>query len=134
MRLTCKYVEPPIGIELMTYALRGCHRALLASSKPGLASCSQVADGGDRWQLMAVRGHVGDTGPQCAGHVLGGAALSNDLPLQAGHIPSWRSSCECYRCGRSPLSAVGCCWCCQPQVVFPISKIIPRISREASGW
>ena len=96
MRLTCKYVEPPIGIELMTYALRGCHRALLASSKPGLASCSQVADGGDRWQLMAVRGHVGDTGPQCAGHVLGGTALSNDLPLQAGHIPSWRRSCECY--------------------------------------
>ena len=80
----------------MTYALRGCHRALLASSKPGLASCSQVADGGDRWQLMAVRGHVGDTGPQCVGHVLGGTALSNDLPLQAGHIPSWRRSCECY--------------------------------------
>ena len=50
--------EPPIGIEPMTYALRGCHRALLASSKPGLASCSQVADGGDRWQLMAVRGHI----------------------------------------------------------------------------
>src|SRR6185437_7038669 len=49
--------EPPIGIEPMTYALRGCHRALLASPEPGLASCSQVADDGDRWQLMAVRGH-----------------------------------------------------------------------------
>jgi hypothetical protein len=23
MRLTCRYVEPPIGIEPMTYALRG---------------------------------------------------------------------------------------------------------------
>ena len=75
-----------------------------------------------------------DQGPAVVGHVLGGTALSNDLPLQAGHIPSWRRSYECYRGGRSPLSAVGCCWCCQPRVVFPVAKIIPRISREASGW
>jgi hypothetical protein len=46
-----------------TYALRECSRALLAGSKPALASCSRVAAGGDRWLLMAVRGHLGDTGP-----------------------------------------------------------------------
>src|SRR5215469_4202045 len=44
------------------YALRGCSRALRAGSKPALASCSQVAAGGDRWLLMAVwgasRGHA----------------------------------------------------------------------------
>src|SRR5436309_912533 len=56
-------VEPPWGIEPQTYALRGCSRALLAGSKPALASCSQIAAGGDRWLLMAVRGHLGDTGP-----------------------------------------------------------------------
>jgi integrase len=55
--------EPPIGIEPMTYALRGCHGALLAGSEPALASCSQVATGGDRWLLMAVRGHLGGTRP-----------------------------------------------------------------------
>jgi acyl-CoA synthetase (AMP-forming)/AMP-acid ligase II len=54
-------LEPPIGIEPMTYALRGCSRALLASRKPALASCSQVAAGGDRWLLMVVRGHLGGT-------------------------------------------------------------------------
>jgi len=59
--LTCEYVEPPIGIEPMTYALRGCSRALLVGSKRALASCSQVAAGGDRWLLMAVRGHLGGT-------------------------------------------------------------------------
>jgi len=53
--------EPPIGIEPMTYALRGCSGALLPGSKPVRASCSQVAAGGDRWLLMAVRGHLGDT-------------------------------------------------------------------------
>ena len=49
------------GIEPMTYALRGCSRALFAGSKPAPASCSQVADSGDRWLLTAVRGHLGDT-------------------------------------------------------------------------
>ena len=36
---------------------------MLASSKPAQASCSQVAAGGDRWLLMGVRGHLGDTDP-----------------------------------------------------------------------
>ena len=57
----CRYAEPPIGIEPMTYALRECSRALLAGSKAAPASCSQVAAGGDRWLLMAVRGHLGGT-------------------------------------------------------------------------
>jgi hypothetical protein len=52
-----------VTTEHMTYALRGCSRALLAGSKPALVSCSQAAAGGDRWLLMTVRGHVGDTGP-----------------------------------------------------------------------
>jgi hypothetical protein len=30
--------------------------------KPAQASCSQDAAGGDRWLLMAVRGHLRDTG------------------------------------------------------------------------
>jgi len=45
-----------------SYALRGCSRALLAGSDPALASCLQVAAGDGRWLLMAVRGHLGDTG------------------------------------------------------------------------
>src|SRR5690349_22384308 len=45
------------------------------------ALCSQVAAGDDRWLLMAVRGHLGDTGPSYVGQVLGGTVLSNDLPL-----------------------------------------------------
>ena len=56
-------VEPPWGIEPQTYALRGCSRGLFAGRKPALASCSQVAAGGDRWLSMAIRGHLGDTGP-----------------------------------------------------------------------
>src|SRR5215470_8692890 len=34
---------------------------VVRGSKPAQASCSQVAAGGDRWLLMAVRGHLGDT-------------------------------------------------------------------------
>ena len=56
-------VEPPWGIEPQTYALRGCSRALLAGRGPALASCSQGAAGDHRWLLMAVRGHLGETGP-----------------------------------------------------------------------
>ena len=79
--VTCNVSEPPIGIEPMTYALRECSRALLAGSRPALPSGSASADGGDRWLLMAVRGHLGDTGP----------------PLfRPGHIPSWHGSCERY--------------------------------------
>jgi hypothetical protein len=33
--------------------------ALFAGSKPALASCSQIAAGGDCWLLMALRGHLG---------------------------------------------------------------------------
>src|SRR5215475_14448131 len=47
-----------------TYALRACSRALLVASMPAPASSSQVAAGGHRWLLTAVRGHLG-------GHALG---------------------------------------------------------------
>jgi hypothetical protein len=79
-------LEPPIGIEPMTYALRECSHALLAGSKPALALCSQGAAVADRWLLMAVRGHLGGTCPQRVGQVLGGAALSNDLPLMSVRV------------------------------------------------
>src|SRR5215813_6824984 len=46
----------------MTYALRACSHALLAGSNLGPASGSQVAVAGDRWLLMAVRGHLGTPG------------------------------------------------------------------------
>ena len=35
----------------LTYALRGCHGALLAGSKPALGSSSLVAAGGAHWLL-----------------------------------------------------------------------------------
>jgi hypothetical protein len=54
-------VEPPIGVEPMTYALRGCHGALLTGSIPALASCSQVRVDGGCWLVMVIRGHLGDT-------------------------------------------------------------------------
>ena len=94
-------LEPPIGIEPMTYALRGCHRALLAGSKSALASCSQVAAGGDRWLLTAVRGHLGDTSSNCVGQALGGVAPPHDGPLMSSGLPvrvarskcGWMLSC-----------------------------------------
>jgi hypothetical protein len=64
-----------------SYALRGCHSALLGETKLALASCPQVVAGGDRWLLTAVRGHLGDTRPMCVGPVLGGVPPSNDLPF-----------------------------------------------------
>ncbi len=46
-----------------SYALRGCHDVLLAGSNPALASRSRVDAGGDRWLLVAVRGHLGGHAP-----------------------------------------------------------------------
>ena len=58
-----------LSCEAGCYALRGCSRALLAGSKGALASCSQVAAGGDRWLVMrfgASRGHAA-LAPELAG-------------------------------------------------------------------
>jgi hypothetical protein len=44
---------------LVIYALRVRLHALLAGSKPVLASSSQGAAAGGRWLLMAIRGHLG---------------------------------------------------------------------------
>ena len=48
-RLTCSYVEPPIGIEPMTYALRGTRRlaahALTAPMAPDIALMALAALG-----------------------------------------------------------------------------------------
>jgi hypothetical protein len=43
-----------------------------------LASCSQVAGAGDRWLLVAVRGHLGDM-PVMLSPVLDGAVPSDAL-------------------------------------------------------
>ena len=53
-------VHPPVPGRPQSDALRGCSHVLLTGSKSAPASCSQVA-GGDRWLLMAVRGHLRDT-------------------------------------------------------------------------
>jgi len=78
-------VEPPIGIEPMTYALRAGSRALLAGSNLVPASGSQVAAVGDCWLLTVVRGHLGDM--PGAGHV--GLTVMRWVPLcdqaRSGH-------------------------------------------------
>ena len=53
--------DPGKQAGTLTYALRAGSRALLAGSNLVPASGSQVAGGGDRWLLTAVRGHLGDT-------------------------------------------------------------------------
>ena len=90
--------EPPIGIKPMTYALRGCSRALLAGPKPALTSCSQVTVGGGHWLLMAIRGHVPVLrGPvarwryeQAPSYGGDGACVAGRLPelAAAGRIPA----------------------------------------------
>ena len=85
-------------------------------SKPALASCSQVAAGGDRWLLMAIRGHA----PVMRVQVLGGAAPTNDRPFFRPDIPPVSAYCaSVMRCRRSlPLAGVRCCCChccCQPR-------------------
>ena len=49
MRLTCRYVEPPIGIEPMTYALREARsqatHALAAPMAPAIARMALAALG-----------------------------------------------------------------------------------------
>ena len=52
-------LQPGRGFrDMPSYALRGCHDALLAGSKLAPASCSQVNAGGCHWLLLAVRGHA----------------------------------------------------------------------------
>jgi hypothetical protein len=62
-RAGCPGTAGPSGprIAWQNYALRACFCALLVGPMPALASGSQVAGGGGRWLLMAVRGHQGDT-------------------------------------------------------------------------
>ena len=85
-----------------TYALRGCHGALLAASEPALASCSHVAAGGNRCLLMAIRGHLGGTRPKCVGRVLGGVAPSHDLECDASFQARTDASSPAATHGSSP--------------------------------
>ena len=86
-----------VTTEQMTYALRGCSRALLAGSK---ARASFMFAGGCRWRSLAVDGSSGAS----RGHApvvrrpgsRWGGAVERPSAFQAGHIPSWRGSCERY--------------------------------------
>ena len=79
------------------YALRGCSRALLAGSK---ARASFMFAGGCWWRSLAVDGSSGAS----RGHApvvrrpgsRWGGAVERPSAFQAGHIPSWRGSCERY--------------------------------------
>ncbi len=66
-----------------SYALRGCHDALLTGSIPALASCSQVTADGGRWLVTVVRGHLGDTRLMCVGSLRATPALLRCLPSDA---------------------------------------------------
>ena len=79
------------------------HPALLAGSTPALASCSQRAAGGGRWLLMAARGHLGGHAAVVLGQDLDRGGAVERPPAQAGHIPRWRGSGECY--ALSPIAA-----------------------------
>jgi hypothetical protein len=85
--------EPSIGIEPMTYELRGCSRALLAGSKSALASCSQVAAVGDRWLFGDVSGTRASTA-QARFSVE--QRRCETVRFQAGHIPGRRGSRKRY--------------------------------------
>ena len=74
--------------SVASYALRGCSPVLLAGPKPALASCSQVAAGGDHWLLMAVRGHLGDTCQMRRPDSGSSGTVSRPSVFQAGHT-SW---------------------------------------------
>jgi hypothetical protein len=106
----------------MTYALRGCSHALLTGWKSALASCLQVAAGGDRWLLMAVRGHLGGTPVMRRPDAwMSGATRLSAFRPDISSVGADRPSVM--RCRRSLLTAVGCCCCChrccQRLVVFP---------------
>ena len=99
----------------MTYALRGCHDALLACSKHALASSSQLTAGGNRWLLMAPRGHapvVRRPASRWSG------AVKRPSVFQAGHISSWHRSCEVVRCC--------CCHRCYQRTQLVSSTLPPR--------
>jgi hypothetical protein len=61
----CSFVWLPAWLPLVAGELRitRVFWCVARGFKGRLASCSQVASGGGRWLLMAVRGHLGDTGP-----------------------------------------------------------------------
>ena len=111
--LSCRYVEPPIGVEPMTYALRGCHcvaHGLEARASFKFARCywclSLAVDG----RSGASRGHVSAMrrpGSRWSG------AFERPSALQAGHISIWRKSCERYALppGAGARPAAAGPWC-----------------------
>jgi hypothetical protein len=114
-----------------SYALRGCSHALLAGSKPALASGSQVAAGGNRWLLMAVRGHLGGT-PAMAGQVPPGRGPGAPPPLlhrtDCCRSIRWREGVKggfaCTLTGQLMARRVGCFLLYPP----PGRVLVPAIS------
>jgi len=85
----------------LSYALRGCSRALLAGSKPAPASCSQVAAGGGRWLLTAVRGTSRGHGSVMRGPGSRRRRRQTTFRFSGRTYPSCHGSCE-----RNALSPV----------------------------
>ena len=122
--LTCNSAEPPIGIEPMTYALRGCHRALLAGPK---ARPSFMFAGGCWRRSLAIDGSSGTS--RGHGYVMRrpgsqwDGAVERPSAFQAWHIPVGANRTKVMRCRRLLIAAVGWCCCChrccQRLVLFP---------------
>ena len=100
VRLPANYSIGRCRAQPLSYALRGCSHALLAGSNPAPASGSQVAAGGDRWSLMAVRGHLGDT-PRGPLVVPVGQRITSRSALRWA---TCRTAPQCRRCNY-PVSA-----------------------------
>ncbi len=62
-------------------------RCVARGFKARASSSSPVSADAGRWLLMAVRGHLAGTHPQCVGQVPGGAAPSNDRPFSGRTYP-----------------------------------------------
>jgi hypothetical protein len=80
-------------------------RALLAGSKPALASGSRGGAGDNRWPLTAIRGHLGGTLVMRRPGARWSGAVARPSICQAGHIPSCGGSCECS--ALLPVAAAG---------------------------
>ena len=111
--LTCNASEPPIGIEPMTYALRGCSQCVARGFE---ARASFMFAGCCWWRSLAVDGGSGAS----RGHApvmrrpgsRWSGAVERPSAFQAGHNPSCRGTCSVLRCRRSLMLAVGRCCCC----------------------
>jgi hypothetical protein len=93
------------------------------------ARASFMFAGGCRWRSLAVDGSSGAS----RGHApvarrpgsRWGGAVERPSAFQAGHMPSWRVSCECY--ALSPVAAGGHWW------LLLLSRLLSAAVRGAGG-